>query len=150
LPASRFHLRRGTPHQHEDIIEKGGTEMGNGPQTLYRRLGGYDAIAALLKDLLGNLRADRQLGRFWANRGTQSLDQELQLLIDFFCSHAGGPVYYMGHDVQTVHRGMHITESDWKIFLDHAAATMKKFAVPDAEQRELVAFVQKFKKDIVE
>jgi len=33
-------------------------------QSLYRRLGGYDAIAAVVNDLLPRLRADPLLGRF--------------------------------------------------------------------------------------
>ena len=41
-------------------------------------------------------------------------------------------------------------ESDWNVFLGHAGATLAKFNVPDAEQREVVAFVQSLKSDIVE
>jgi hemoglobin len=48
------------------------------------------------------------------------------------------------------HRGMRISESDWSVFLGHAAATLAKFKVPEAEQREVVAFVQSLKKEIVE
>jgi hemoglobin len=48
------------------------------------------------------------------------------------------------------HRGMRINESDWNVFLGHAAATLAKFKVPDAEQAELVKCVQSLKKDIVE
>ena len=36
------------------------------------------------------------------------------------------------------------------MFLGHAAATLAKFQVPEAEQRDVVAFVQSLKKDIVE
>ena len=49
-----------------------------------------------------------------------------------------------------VHKGMRINESDWNVFLGHAAATLAKFQVPDAEQREVVAFVQSIKKECVE
>jgi hemoglobin len=48
------------------------------------------------------------------------------------------------------HRGMRISESDWNVFLGHAGATLAKFEVPEAEQREVVAFVQSLKKGIVE
>jgi hemoglobin len=59
-------------------------------------------------------------------------------------------MYYCGRDMQLSHRGMGISESDWNIFLGHAAATLAKFKVPEAEQRDVVAFVQSLKKDIVE
>jgi len=75
-------------------------------QTLYARLGGYDAIAAVSDDLLTRLKADPQLGRFWAHRGEDGVRREKQLLIDFLCASAGGPLYYTGRDMATSHKGM--------------------------------------------
>jgi hemoglobin len=119
-------------------------------KTLYERLGGYDSIAAVTDDLLPRLRADPQLGRFWAHRGADGLKREKQLLVDFLCASAGGPMYYRGRDMVLTHRGMRISESDWKVFLGHAGATLAKFQVPEAEQREVVAIVESLKKEIVE
>ena len=58
--------------------------------TLYARLGGYDAIAALADNLLPRLMGDPRLGRFWQHRADDSLRREKQLLIDFLCASAGG------------------------------------------------------------
>ena len=124
--------------------------MSDGKKTLYERLGGYDAITAVANDLLPRLQGDSQLGRFWAHRGEDGVKREKQLLIDFLCECAGGPMYYRGRNMALCHRGMRISESDWNAFLGHAGATLGKFKVPDAEQREVVAFVQSLKKDIVE
>jgi truncated hemoglobin YjbI len=66
--------------------------MSDGTKTLYERLGGYNAIAAVASDLLARLRADPQLGRFWAHRGEDGVMREKQLLIDFLCASAGGPM----------------------------------------------------------
>ena len=65
-------------------------------KTLYERLGGYDAIAAVTNDLLPRLRDDPQLGRFWAHRGDDGAQREKQLLIDYLCAAADGPLYYPG------------------------------------------------------
>src|SRR3989449_7052466 len=110
--------------------------------TLYSRLGGYDAIAAVADDLLPRLMADTQLGRFWQHRGEDGVRREKQLLIDFLCASAGGPLYYRGRDMATVHRGMRISESDWTIFLNHVNATLDKFAVPARERGEALAFLE--------
>jgi hemoglobin len=118
--------------------------------TLYSRLGGYDAIAAVADDLLPRLMADTRLGRFWQHRGEDGVRREKQLLIDFLCASAGGPLYYRGRDMATVHRGMRISESDWTIFLNHVNATLDKFAVPARERGEVLAFLESLKKDIVE
>jgi len=85
-----------------------------------------------------------------AHRGEDGVTREKQLLIDFLCASAGGPVYYRGRDMALCHRGMRISEKDWNVFLGHAAATLAKFQVPAAEQRDVVAFVQSLKNDIVE
>ena len=118
--------------------------------TLFERLGGYSAVAAVADDLLPRLRSDPQLGRFWAHRGEDGIQREKQLLVDYLCSAAGGPMYYRGRDMLLTHRGMRISESDWNVFLGHAGATLAKFEVRATEQGEVVAFVLSLKGDIVE
>ncbi len=118
--------------------------------TLYARLGGYDAIATVADDLLTRLKSDAQLGRFWHHRGEDGVRREQQLIIDFLCASAGGPLYYTGRDMKTSHRGMGINEGDWRIFIGHLEATLGKFNVPAAECAKVLAFVDITKKDIVE
>lgn len=118
--------------------------------TLYSRLGGYDAIAAVADELLSRLRQDDQLGRFWAHRGEDGIQREKQLLVGFLCSCAGGPLIYYGRDMATTHRGMRISESDWQRFLSHLEATLNKFAVPLSERQDVLAFVESTKAEIVE
>ena len=119
-------------------------------KTLYERLGGYDAICAVANDLLPRLQADSRLARFWQHRGEDGIRREKQLLIDFLCASAGGPMYYTGRDMKTSHKGMKISEADWSAFLGHVNATLDAFKVPQAEHSEVVAFVQSTKRDIVE
>ena len=57
---------------------------------LYDRLGGYDAIMAVVGDLLPRLQGDEVLGRFWQNRSDDGLAREKQLLIDFLSSASAG------------------------------------------------------------
>jgi len=118
--------------------------------TLYERLGGYDAITAVANDLVSRLQADARLARFWQHRGEDGVKREKQLLIDFLCSSAGGPLYYTGRDMKTSHRGMNISDGDWSAFLGHLNATLEAFRVPRPERDEVVAFVQSTKPDIVE
>ncbi|MFC1749536.1 group 1 truncated hemoglobin [Pseudomonadota bacterium] len=118
--------------------------------TLYERLGGYAGISAFTHDLLPRLQADATLGRFWEHRGEDGIKREHQLLIDYLCSNAGGPVYYSGRDMKKSHKGMKISESDWAIFLSHAGDTMTALQVPKKECDDVVGFVLGLKEDIVE
>ena len=120
------------------------------PDTLYHRLGGYDAIAAVADDLLPRLMGDAQLARFWKHRPADSVRREKQLLVDFLCASAGGAMYYVGRDMKTSHRGMGVTESDWQRFIGHVQDTLGKFAVPAQERGEVVGFIESLKKDIVD
>jgi hemoglobin len=118
--------------------------------TLYKRLGGYDAIAAVADNLLSRLTADPQLGRFWKHRGDDGVRREKQLLIDYLCTSAGGPLYYVGRDMKVAHRGMGINERDWQILLGHMNSTLDHFKVPTQEKSEVLGFVESLKKDVVE
>ena len=64
--------------------------------SLYQRLGGYDAIAAVAENLLSRLIGDDQLGRFWAHRGDDGIQREKQLLTNFLSNASGGPMVYTG------------------------------------------------------
>ncbi|MGY8769867.1 MAG: group I truncated hemoglobin [Pirellulales bacterium] len=81
-------------------------------QSLYQRLGGYDAISAVADNLLPRLMNDSQLGRFWENRGADGIQREKQLLVDFLSHSAGGPMYYTGRNMKLTHTGMNISEAD--------------------------------------
>ena len=43
--------------------------------------------------------SDPKLGRFWAHRAEDSVRREKQLLIDFLCQSASGPLFYTGRDM---------------------------------------------------
>jgi len=118
--------------------------------SLYSRLGGYDAIAAVAEDLLPRLMSDEHLGRFWKHRGEDGIRREKQLLIDFLCHNGGGPLFYTGRDMATSHRGMRISENDWQDFIGHVNATLTKFELPDVEKNEVLAFIESTKDEIVE
>jgi hemoglobin len=118
--------------------------------TLYERLGGYDAISAVANNLLPRLQADAKLARFWQNRGEDGIEREKQLLIDFLCSSAGGPLLYTGRDMKTSHQGMRISEDDWTAFMGHLRATLDSFQLPEAEYGDVIAFIESTKADMVE
>lgn len=124
--------------------------MSDGSKSLYERLGGYDAVAAVADDLLPRLMGDAQLGRFWEHRGEDGLRREKQLLIDFLCHSAGGPLYYTGRDMATSHRGMRISNDDWDLFVGHVQDTLAKFDVGEQERTDVLAFIDSTKQDIVE
>jgi hemoglobin len=119
-------------------------------ESLYHRLGGYDAIAAATDDLLQRLTSDPELGYYWRGHSTDSMKRDRQLIVDFLCEAIGGPVIYRGRDMKTSHAGLRISEREWEIFVAHTVATLDKFAVPEPEKGEFLACAASLKGDIVE
>ena len=119
-------------------------------QSLYQRLGGYDAIAAATDDLLGRLQADPRIKDFWKGASADNRRKARQLIVDFMTESAGGPAYYVGRDMKKSHEGMQISEADWAVFMEHSEATLDHFGVPARERADVLGFFESLKGDIVE
>ena len=117
--------------------------------SLYQRLGGYDAIAAVTDDFIGRLLADPQFKHFFDGLSTDSRKRLRQHVVDFLCSATGGPCVYTGRDMKTAHTGLNITEADWNTTVKHLVATLDKFKVPEKEKNEVLTAVSSLKGDIV-
>jgi hemoglobin len=116
--------------------------------SLYKRLGGYDALAAVTDDFLGRLASDPQLGRFFTGHSTDSIKRIRGDVIDFLCVATGGPCTYSGRDMKTSHTGLKITEEDWNNSVKGLTATLDKFNVPAKEKNEVLNAVAGLKADI--
>jgi hemoglobin len=139
-----------TSNQTADT-KKGELTVEGKPASLYARLGGYDAIAAVVDDLLPRLRSDALLSRFWTSaRSVDTLNRERQLAVDFIAAAAGGPTFYLGRDMRISHKGMGITKADYAAFMRCLGATMDKFEVSEPERSEVVVFVTGLEPEIVE
>ena len=117
--------------------------------TLYKRLGGYDSLAAVTDDFLGRLASDPQMGRFFKGLSTDSQKRVRQHVVDFLCVATGGPCIYNGRDMKTAHTGLNITEDDWNLSVKMLTATLDKFKVPDKEKSDVLGAVSGLKADIV-
>jgi hemoglobin len=126
------------------------TCYGEEANTLYKRLGGYDAIAAVTDAFIGKMASDAQLKPFFAGHSQDSLTRIRQLVVDQLCMATGGPCKYIGRDMKTVHKGLGISQADWDRAVKHLVATLDEFKVPAKEKDELLAIASSLKKDIVE
>src|SRR5690348_6561848 len=107
-------------------------------QSLYQRLGGYDAIAAFVHDLMPRLRRDATLAVYWKGISDDSAQRGDQLIVDFLCAAFEGPVHYIGRDMRTSHKGMGITEAEWDILMPHVAAALDSVGVAAREKAEVL------------
>ena len=118
--------------------------------SLYKRLGGYDAIAALTDDFIGRLATDKRLARFFTGLNDASKARVRQHVVDLLCQATGGPCIYLGQDMKTAHKGLNITETDWSAAVEDLKMSFDHFNVGQQERSDLVAALGKLKPDIVQ
>jgi hemoglobin len=119
-------------------------------ESLYKRLGGYDALAAVTDDFLGRLLKDKMFTKFFTGASNDTKKKIRQHVVDFLCVATGGPCVYRGRDMKTSHEGLMITKAEWDASVKHLTATLDKFKVPAKEKGEVLAAVGTLEKDIVE
>jgi hemoglobin len=119
-------------------------------KSLYERLGGYDAISAVVNELAVRLVKDEKLGVYFKGLSSDSKRKLIAHLTDFVCSATGGPCIYTGRDMKTSHEGLGITNEEWDRFVKITKEVLNKFKVPAKEQQEFLQLVSPLKSVIVE
>jgi formate hydrogenlyase transcriptional activator len=117
--------------------------------SLYNRLGGIKKITPLVDELLAKLRSDEQLGRHWKDRGIDNIRMEKKYVVDYFCDLTGGPFTYTGRNMVEVHKGMGITEADWKILEKHIIIILSKSNLSRNDSEELLEIVNDVKDKLI-
>jgi len=115
-------------------------------KSLYERLGGIDAIKAVVDDFVGNVAADKRINAYFAHTDIGRLKGNL---VNQICQGTGGPCTYTGRSMKETHAGMGVRSHDFDALVGDLGKTLKKFKVPGREQKELVAILAPMKTDIV-
>jgi hemoglobin len=123
--------------------------MNEQKETLYQRIGGYEAIYIFAEDVISRLMDDEELGHIWGHMSQDRVFKEHQNFVDWLCEHWGGPAMYRGRDLETVHRGMGITERYWDILFEKIDEAYEKFETPQELREEVNAFLKGFKPQVV-
>ena len=119
-------------------------------KSLYQRLGGYDAISAVVNEFANRLFSDKKLELFFGSLSTDSKVKFKQFNTTLVCAATGGPCTYLGRSMTTAHQGMGITKADFDAVAGHLAATLHKFKVPAAEKEELLGIIGSLQGQVIE
>ncbi len=115
--------------------------------SLYERLGGKDAIAAVVGDFRARSVADDRINAKFVQTDPARLEA---MLVDQICEATGGPCTYTGRDMRQAHTDMAVTAAEFDAQVEILAASLNHFNVPQAEQDELLALLAPMRDDIVE
>ena len=115
--------------------------------SLYERLGGHEAITAVVDDFVARCAGDDRINGKFARSDIPRLKQ---MLSDQVCMASGGPCTYAGRSMDDTHRGMGVTAGEFDALVGDLVATLNQFSVPQDEQDELLAILGPLRGDIVE
>ena len=116
-------------------------------KSLYERLGGKEAITAVVKDFAGRVLADERINKKFAKSDP---DRLVTMLIEQVCAATGGPCKYTGRDMKKAHKNMKVTEGEFGALVEDLVATLDKFNVPEKEKNQLLGILGPLKEQIVE
>lgn len=119
---------------------------------LFDRLGGLDAITAVVDDFLGNVVGDDRINKFFAEtvKSPGRVQALRRNLIDLVCVGSGGPCEYKGRDMKRAHQGMQISDVEFDALVEDLVKSLDKFKVPVTEKAALLGVLAPMRGDIVE
>ena len=127
----------------------GGGQAATTQKSLYERLGGVDAITAVVDEFIKIAGADERINKKFARTNQNGARVRLHF-IEQICMLTGGPCKYTGDSMKKAHHNMGLTEGEFTAGVEDLVKALDKFNVPTAEKNELLNALAQFKKDIVE
>ena len=115
--------------------------------SLYERLGGLEAITAVVDSFVARCAGDDRIKRKFERSDIPRLKK---MLVDQVCEATGGPCTYTGREMQETHAGMGVTAGEFDALVEDLVATLDEFDVPKPEQQELLGLLAPMRGDIVE
>ena len=115
--------------------------------SLYERLGGVDAITAVVRAVVDLQMKDDRINQKFARTNLERLTKEF---VDQLCQDTGGSCTYTGLSMKESHTNMGVTSGEFDAFMEDLAAVLDDFKVGKAEQEELLNLLRPMRADIVE
>lgn len=116
-------------------------------KSLYERLGGEEAISAVVDDFVMRVAADPRVNMKFARSNVDRVKFHLKEQV---CAATGGPCEYTGLSMTEAHKNMKVTEGEFGALVEDLVATLDKFNVPAQEKGELLSALGGMKSQIVE
>ncbi len=119
--------------------------------TLYDRLGGRDAIVAVVDSFVARVAGDSRINGFFAATAADParLAAFKSKLVDQICQASGGPCTYTGKDMKSAHAGMKLTNAHFDALVEDLVATLNGFRVAQTDQDALLGVLGPMRPDIV-
>jgi truncated hemoglobin YjbI/plastocyanin len=136
----------GSPAAVAQTAEKPAEPVRSTSRSLYERLGGQPAVAAVIEEFVTRTTANDKIRDRFFNVDEVNLKK---LLAQFVCRATGGGCEYEGRDLGLVHAGMDLSGDEFDALAADLAGALDKLKVPEKEKRELLTPIAALKPQIV-
>lgn len=106
--------------------------------TLYERLGGRDAIEAVVDEFYDRVLTDPQLASYFSD---VDMDQQRTHQTAFISAVAGGPAEYDGDDMREAHDHLDLSAADFASVAGHLDDALAACGVDDEDREAVMAEV---------
>lgn len=143
-----FRIEGGKVAEHWDVLQEipppssQAHENGFFQTTLYKRIGGYDAIAGFVDTAFPKVAAHPKLERYFIGHATESKYRQRQLIVDKISSTLQGPTFYIGRALNEVHKGLNITAEDWDVFMGILVEAMNERGISGETKSDFIRVFQ--------
>lgn len=124
-----------------------GTMSSSTQKSLYERLGGLDAIKAVVGEFAARVLADDRINKKFAKSDPKRLTLHL---VEQVCMVTGGPCQYTGLDMKKSHKNMKVTDGEFNALVEDLVGALDKFNVPAQEKNDLLKILGGLHDQIVE
>jgi hemoglobin len=108
------------------------------PATIYERIGGHEALEAVVEDFYVRVLADDHLSGFFTGTNMNRLKGKQ---VEFFAAALGGPEPYTGAPMKQVHQGRGITMHHFSLVAGHLAEALAAAGVPSATVTDILSAI---------
>ncbi|MCI3919093.1 group 1 truncated hemoglobin [Paenibacillus sp. TRM 82003] len=97
--------------------------------SLYEKLGGTEAVAAVVDIFYKKVLADERINGFFANTDMEKQRRHQTAFISYAL---GGP-QFSGRSMEKAHEGMNLQESHWNAVVEHLVASLQEAGVGEED-----------------
>jgi hemoglobin len=114
--------------------------------TLHQRLGGQEAVVAVVDMLIERSRRDPRIHSQFEKVNFSRLKTRIALQL---CALTGGGCTFDGDDMRATHAGLHITEGQFHALVEILREVLDEAGIATREKNELLALLAPMKRDVV-
>lgn len=133
------------------LIVNGQTPVETNQPSLFERLGGTEGITQIVNDVAeAHMNNSAINERFLPLKNQpERLEMIKQQTIEFFSAGSGGNIQYTGKDMQTIHKGMNITPSDYMHVVDDIMMVLDKHKIDEESKKDVLSILWSLKGMII-